>query len=342
MKKIIIACLVIFLAACTKDATINPPDNVEFNSASFILSWDDVSEATSYIISINDTNYETTNTSFNLSFLDEGDYQVKVRTLTSKGESRFTAPISITIPLTMIITYDSDIIHWPAIPNANKYDVNVYSLNNQLQSSVSVLEPSFNISDLIGSHQIEIIAYENEVELKSLRVILDVGGYLYSTNDSSFQMTYLDDISRIFINQIEIPSVIFSHQDDILIINGNYLSNLGLSDYLVMIDGIVPYYFILTVDNIQMPYLVSSPIADYTGSDIIFAFELYEGEIKGLTSSVAIEEDEYVIDNDEITILNSYLLRVKNEYPELNQVVLSYLLSNSLYSQYGYITINLS
>lgn len=344
MKKALIILIVIFLFSCQKNTTINPPNNVTFDESSFLLSWDEVPSASSYKIYINDQMIETTNTYYDLSVFENGIYDVKIRTIIGDKQSRYSAPISISINQisSIVISFTEEYISWSPIPLSTGYIVTLYDESNNLITTDNLTETTYDISNLIGIYKVKIVAYKNDINLLEKEFMFDTSAFLFPTNDSSFIFTFDKIIIDILIDGTIVPRNLYTIQLNSVIINGNYLKNLEHTKHVIMIQSVIPYYFTLMIEDIDIPYLISEPVATFIDSDLEFIFEMYAGSFSGITSNYELLSNEYTFSNNKLTISNSYFYRIKAENPELSQIVFTYLLTSGSYSQYGYISVLLT
>ena len=344
MKKLILLLLVLVLSSCAKDKSLNPPENIRFDSTSNLLTWDVEDGAFSYQISINDVIYNTESLEFDLSILLPGNYTIKIKSISNDKESRYSLPISIVIdqPLALSIFINDEQISWSAIPQATKYTIYISDINNTVIETSHSTNTYYSILDLYGIYRISVVAYRDDLVLTEKEFILDASGYVFSTNQSSFNISYAYTVSSIYISDFSVPANMYIVSPNILSIDGNYLSSLSLGNHTVVINSEIPYYFVLTIDNVQIPYIISDSIVTFTDTDLVFMFELYEGSFSGITSNYSLLVSDYVVIDGELTIKSAYFDRIISENPELNQIVLTYLLVNGSYNQYGYITIKLN
>lgn len=75
----------VFFTGCGK-AKLSTPKNPTINEIAMTLSWDDVENATNYIVNANGKNYVVSKNSFELVNLEAGSYSLKVKSRNAKGE----------------------------------------------------------------------------------------------------------------------------------------------------------------------------------------------------------------------------------------------------------------
>lgn len=125
-----------------------------------ILRWDDVTNATEYIIKVNNNVISTvTNTNFDMTkYSDEAISNVKISLIASDGNSYYQdsepAEITYTSPTLSapVISLSGNTISWTAIPNAVTYSI--IDNDNPIATTTST---SYDLSSLsVGTHNMTV------------------------------------------------------------------------------------------------------------------------------------------------------------------------------------------
>jgi|GEM_PF-2295788 len=158
---------VLGLAACdlTRSSAVETPQNLEIDKEEKLLTWEEVENATGYIVDIDGTIYEVATNSFDLSFLAEGTYTVKIKAVGAATSSGWSQAVEYTIVKSEAVNpqkldtpqnlqIDGTTLTWTAVFNAAAYKVDIdgtlYSVNTS----------AFLLSDLTipGQYYIKIKA----------------------------------------------------------------------------------------------------------------------------------------------------------------------------------------
>lgn len=164
----------LFVLSSCGGSTLATPSGVQVSEQG-LLTWNEVEDAEEYVITINDTEYRTSKTSYDLSklSLENGAYQVFIKAVTSADKiknSAFSAPISYVVgTLNKLVApnnvrVEEGIIKWSAVANATKYDVKVGTITKTV-TATSIALSSFG--DLEGKINISVKAIGNELYLSS-------------------------------------------------------------------------------------------------------------------------------------------------------------------------------
>ncbi|HHU80525.1 MAG TPA: hypothetical protein GXZ35_04230, partial [Acholeplasmataceae bacterium] len=152
------------LVGCTK--TLDTPTNVRISDD--VVHWDQVKEATGYVVKVGVNEHSTTTNSFDLKTLtlDTGTYQISVKaTGKDKKDSKFSGPVSYVVdattnkletPANLVIT--DGVLTWNQVTGANAYLVSVNGVQVRTQ------QPSIDVADFvikIGNYPVTVIAVGN-------------------------------------------------------------------------------------------------------------------------------------------------------------------------------------
>lgn len=191
MKKIIrfiVILIAIFtISSCTNN--LNAPILALNNG---VLKWNEINGATNYIVNINDEEYATTNTKYDLTTLEGTKFVCKVKAQNGKNESLYSNEViyngtnNVSNKLsTPTISIKDNIISWNMIENATSYEVYV---NESLATTTTDL--SYTIpSAAEGTYNFYIIA------------ITDITGY--QSSDISNVLVYKKIMDIMTISEIK-------------------------------------------------------------------------------------------------------------------------------------------
>ncbi len=128
MKKMLfpILFILILLGCMTDDDTLDFPRSLNLNNE--VLSWNAVENATSYTINIDGVEYDSTELSFDLNFLDNGSYEIKILTNQDDESSEYSPVFNVvferdyTAPQNVMVV-DDIFLTWDAMESVTSYSV---------------------------------------------------------------------------------------------------------------------------------------------------------------------------------------------------------------------------
>lgn len=403
------------LTACNqffKDS-LNTPSNLHVEEN--ILYWDEVDNARSYYVVINNTTYITSNTFYDLKELDMGIYYIKIKARgVGYSDSKYSEIYTYLVYEKPELNIDGYMLTWTKINNASKYhlyindvdyvvndnqfDLSQLTINNFYQITLTtffdnyetektdVIEfPYFQIPDnlqindgiltwddikdcdkyTIFINEDMYNADKNQYDLSSLpeknifdiKVVAHYGEYqsdyskvikyhtykdhftsFYSINDEmdfriDLQANY-SDITLFDSNDVMISNENYYLEGQELCINQTYLSELPLGDNLLKLKT-TTHDIIIKITIFDKPYIKSSNKVKYTGTDIEFLFELFDGTIS-LPNSMT--ENDYIISGNKLIIKKEYIGRELVDKKK-NEIIISYILQSSSNIVLGFICI---
>jgi len=128
MKKALLLIILLFiLSGCvTNDDQLDFPRSLHLNQE--VLSWDAVEDATFYTLNINGETYNTSELFFNLNFLDNGSYEIKILAYYGEIYSEYSPVFNVvferdyTAPQNVVIV-DEIFLTWDAIEFVTSYSI---------------------------------------------------------------------------------------------------------------------------------------------------------------------------------------------------------------------------
>ena len=342
MKKLLIGLLVIFLFSCKNNTPelLDIPENLSFNQTTYTLTWNEVNGASSYVVYLDDSEYEVSTNAFVVP-LSSGDYEVKVKAINNKTASAYSSPISIEVIKLETFNYTvSENISFDVVPGASSYKMYAYSSTNTLIKEESVTT-QINLDEYIGVVRFELEAYfkTHKIANTSFKINFDLITYTKDTDDLEIQL--YQTISSFHVNKINLTASQYALEENKVYIKNTYLDSLSDGIYVLSMTGTSTYYYYMMITSYERPSLLSASVATYSNQDITFTFDLKGGTFDGLTGTPSINQNDYTFINQTLTISQSYMTQVLNQHPNLDSIVLVYLISNGPYSIYGYLTINI-
>jgi hypothetical protein len=344
----------LILVSCTnQDDRISYPENIRQSDE--LVLWDEVDDATSYSIKINNTVYTITDTSYSLENLPNGTYDIRVRSHKDDLLSYFSPVLRVTLNRDYqgfeFVTLVDHTIYFPEIDGVISYalyhgdtvlttfqtdSIDLSSLtlsSNQLYAfRIAAIYPT---TDKVYS---EIIFYHTYVDLDIFV-------------ETTFDHTLIDNLDIQLSSQVEIDYLLYNNE---VIPTSQYAFN---DNVLTLVhDAFHPteegthYIYILTtsgfitikinVINQSNPRISSSDHVIYTGEDLNFTFELNGGNFVGLSGNT-ITQDEYQFIDQTLIIKSSYVERMLLDNPTRQTIILVYQLSKNSNITMGFIFINI-
>ncbi len=343
MKKISILIFILFLYACEAPYYMAP---VNINYAYDQITWDDLKNATSYRVIIDEEIYDIydNQTHLDVSHLEDGTYDIVVIAYYKEHierSSNFTftidrvyeAPSNITIS-NNILTFDSNYL-------------TTYELYIDDVFITTFTSKSIDLSSYINIHQIYNIyvnaiyidtPYTSETYTLNTHIKLDLDQHLdyelRSTTPLSFSFDALDTISYILKNNETLNVSLYTQDETSLTFDPQifFYPSYGLNTFEVYTES---GYFIITIEVIenQRPHLLSSSSITYIPqNDISLTFNLLGGTFVKLDGN-NITSTDYIVDDGNVTINASFIENILLEQPDRKTIILSYQLQKE---QNGY------
>lgn len=124
---VIFSLLFVGLVGCESN---NIPQNLKVEEG--VLTWDEVEEASKYLILIGNDEIEVNTTSFDLKTLtlESGEYKVKVKAFLNDKYGPYSEEVVYLVNIAVLskpgnVRIDGDIIYWSSVANAKEYEVTV-------------------------------------------------------------------------------------------------------------------------------------------------------------------------------------------------------------------------
>ena len=254
------------------DKRLDIPSNLRREN--YVIMFDGVQNATSYIIEINGGFYEIRTTSYTLN--QPGDYSIRVKARAEGySDSLFTDRLTFTIPL-------------------------------------SLVNPRFNYSKSSSFH---------------------LTAYLFENNVT---------IHSIILNEVEVSSDNYQLVDRHLRFHKDYLQTLdiGIHLFTVSLGNLGSFVVTVNIINTILPYIVThNTTTQAPTKDLVFQYELFGGVFLTLSGN-DITSNDYIINENVVTIKTSFIDAYFEAHPELQTLSLKYDLQKDDQFVFGYIFIN--
>ena len=149
------------------------PENISYNNETKLLSWDEVENAVSYNVYVNDRPYYTREASISLenSFVEEGQYDIRVMAVGTQNREYVNSAFSNSIIITKLSTIrefniQNGVVFWSTVEGATSYDIEyeystggVKSTHKDTVVSTRFALPTENID--AGTYSLKIRAVGN-------------------------------------------------------------------------------------------------------------------------------------------------------------------------------------
>ena len=356
MKKLRIVFLLslsLLLFGCnsnTETLKLDKPTDLIFDG---VLRWDEVTNAVSYDVHIDENISEVSDNYF--IFLSEGEFDVYIVAkapgyIDSEPSDTLRVVVDYEEEIDFQYTLDGNIISWNEVENAVSYNLYIngikYDLDNNyydfsnlesgvLRVSVQAVYPVgvtnlsdiFNIAhDLILDEEIlfQYSIYSNtdlivwKKFLGSLYVMDSEGVFL----ESDEVINYAEDSLTILSSFVKLQEVTGEDGDPFVF-------------YLINEDKKIPIKIMITEK--AKPYIISQSVITTNGNmDVFFQFELFGGEFYSINGA---KDDEvlYEINDNVLTIESSF---IGDKFEINNSFILSYVINKDDDSVVGYLYFN--
>ena len=329
--------LLFILLGCQNNQTSNlnqleQPNNLRIEGT--LVSWDEVDNAQSYQVFLNGDDIITNDNYYLID--EEGEFEVYVVAKADNfNDSLASSVLSVEIDFNNSVEFqieideENQLIEWDEIDNVECYNVfingdlhivetNQYSfadeerglLNFRVQGVYPIGET--NISDTIY--------VEHDLEEKDLL-------FQYSKNSEQNILILNEDIFDVILLDENKTRI---NIDQVLEVNEYYEIK---SDYVLGLDKETVTLFLyaneykftvkISINEKVVPYLISSSKVYTDGlEDIIFQFEMFDGDIKQITGDDLTEAD-YSVQDNLVVINKEYILE---SFSTHNQISLTYVL----------------
>jgi len=347
-KLIILTLFLVFLSGCV-NTNINSryPTNITYNDD--YITWDNIEDATSYILRINDEVYEVTLNAFDASILKNGNYTVQIKSVYETTESYYSPSYAFTVQRTYPIVESLSIndfrLQWSAVDGALSYTISTGERN--ISSGINqILLSALNLS-LNRLYYIYIVAeFPNKDQSAASptllhhtyikqQLTLEKTYEIGSTDFIDIAIPYGETIAHILYNQSVYDPNQYIINNQTLRFSAQTLENLGFGTHLFeLLTENGAYDLIIEVTLGEVPQLTSSAKVTYSEhEDLIFTFNLYDGRFDSLNGHSILPSD-YLMEGQTLTLKSDFIQRIISENPEQHTLILIYILSleDNIYS----------
>ena len=345
---------VIFLVGCSSSNDKIPyPENIRLFEETIL--WDEVSDATSYSIKINDSVFTILDTSFSLESFPNGNYDIRIRSHKGDVLSYFSPAFKIMINRSYetfeFITLVNQTIYFPEIDGISSYalyqgELELTTFENNFIDLSTLLLPTNQL------YQFRIAAiYPTTDKVFSDVVLFHTYVNLDILVETTFDHALVDHLDLQLNNQFTIDYILYGNEiiDPSLYQLEENMLTLDHDAFHPNEEG-THYMYILTasgfitikvnVINQANPRISSSDSVLYAHENLTFTFELQGGTFVGLSGNT-ITGDDYVFINQNLTIYATYVERLLLENPSRQTIILVYQLSKNSNITMGFIFINI-
>jgi hypothetical protein len=345
MKKMVGIFFLFFLVGC--NVQLNTPINLSYQED--ILTWDEVVNATSYELTINEEVYIVEEESFDCSILNDGDYTSTVVAIADNKRSTPSNPFSFqiarTYPIPTNLRIEEGKFIWDEVDKAIGYQItseeesiiieeNYILLNDIAPNDFYLFEVQSIFPFNHYSDKSSAFSYHSFSELDDKWEI----DYDYASEDNCF--IPINDIEIIRIVQADelIATSLYWIEAEELVISHTLLENYGTGKHTFTVftnQG----FLTLEIDSQDhsQPYMLSDGNISYLGEDITLEFELYGGMIVALDGAEI--ESDYTINQNQVIIRKEFIDELFSN-PSRDLIVLGYQIENDYHYILGYVFIN--
>lgn len=330
------------------DITLSVPTNVSITND--LLSWDAVTDATSYMVVIDELEVVVTTTSYDLTnqALEAGTYDIFVKAIAGDVESMNSAlvnyvvledTLTLTAPENVTITGDS--LSWDAVTNATSYMIVIdelsipvsttnYDLTNQaldpgtydiyVKAIAGNIESSHSatVSYIVVEDEVELTAPENVMitgDLLSWDSVTDASGYIIHVNEEEIVVSTTSyDLDQLDLDPGSYTLSIVATSGDI---HSEASSTVAYSVELIdNTDAIIA----ATLPMMDETYTVDMTVDDFS-DDIEFGF--YQNSVLMVSAYASASFESGLDEEDAIGFFSSLmtLTRADDEFESISDMM---------------------
>lgn len=342
MKKIILLLLFVIGQYGCEKTEYNPPQNIVYNEETSMVSWSSAPNATSYEILINESRYETSKLFYDLSSFVSGTYSIKVRSIFKNNVSMYSIPIEVTIikEIKVNVTLEDDILTFNSETNNIKYTIRSFNYLGELENTIPLVGSTYKVISNLGFNHFEVEGMLNGSLIYKKTIFVNIDGYTYFKGEEYMKINEIKG-NKVFINDTLLDENSYLISTNGLSIFNSYLNTLGLGKYLLKVDGEDIFLSYITLSETKKPKLTSASEVSYTGSDVKFIFNMYDGSFIGIYSTPNITNEDYSFIDGVLTINKDFIDSIKLNEPARKQIFFQYELVNQELTVIGYLSIRL-
>ena len=229
MKNILKLCIIIITASfilfgCAKK--VEAPSDLEIDGR--IITWSEVEGAISYIIKIDETEYETTEPTYTVPNAIYGLLEVSVKAVTEKRSSEFSESSEFTIVFVLSapasLRQDGSLVKWNAVNLASGYTVKINGIEYNTANTEYAINPLVSVevqvravgntaayiqSSAYASAITTTVATTQLAQVENLSITSGVLSFDAVVNATSYDI-YVDDsyYASVSTNQYTLPSAL--------------------------------------------------------------------------------------------------------------------------------------
>jgi|SRR5690554_1959001 len=265
------------LFSCRKNLVAGPV-NLKYDYKTYTLHWDEVSNASGYVLDINGMLYESIDAEYSFKDAEKGLYKVKIKAIFKNQESIFSNTLSFVVSehINLLVYSDGSFLYWEEIDNAT-YEISY--LDNLSLKTITTLQNKFTIPEILkeGLNNVTLKVFVDDELLSKQNILLDYNIIRVYKNSPYILRIY--DASDVYINGRKVYGVTI--REDNIRISSNLIYNYIGETYISVSgeENILKRFLIL-----PEPFeLISFYIQPYMGDDVKFEFLFKNYEIKEIT-----------------------------------------------------------
>lgn len=332
---ILIALILVLATFSCRKKPIAGPSKIEFDAKVLVLNWNKVKGANYYILDLNGERLESNTNSYSFLEYDEGSYDVKIKAIFKNTESIFSNTIRFVISESVDVNIHSNgtYIYWDKIPNA------IYAIqysDNLLNQTVTLEKNNYliptHLRDKLEEFKLTVYLHGkilSRTELKFDHDLLRIyQGQEYNINVKNAKALYINANRvetgyTIHENSITLSPLLISRYEGTF-----HISVVGEENILFKAE-IIPETF----------NVISYFLQPYLNEDVVYNIEYKGFHISSISGLV--EDVDYTILRNGLTIKKEFIERYKIENPEATRIKLNLIFYKGEYEKDWYLEIDL-
>lgn len=329
----------------TSLSTLSIPSQMVFQDNTKTLEWDSVLNATSYQLLINDVAYESNLNRFSFDAFYPGTYEVRVRSVSETVYSDYSPVYTIVLRIGGIdlLRFNQHVLLLQEVAFASRYSLDLYENQNLVSTHSSSIPEFLFPAGANSSMRIVLSAWVDEILLaNSTFNLASLIQFDLNMIEESIIVPFLSDLDSIRINDDSINPSFITHDliNEVTRIDFQAFEQLAVGRYLLLIESSISTIVQLVVTENKEPELLGDSLIRYRGTAVVFEFALYGGELNQLTGYY-ITPNDFSFDGRFLTIHTSFIEQMIIQNPNQKYLMLTYVISNTPYSELGYLLIQL-
>ena len=239
---------------------------------------------------------------------------------------------------------EGSVLYWDDVSNAKSYTL---SINNQLIDNVEDNQYALNsLDEGIYSFSVKANKGDNSSEYSNILWWNNYSSYLSTfTNEynksslSDFRLDGVSNIEKVIFDGLEVKAQFFDSSLSVFTLTSEYLTEVEEGTYEVWLynnEGI----YLINLDVIDEEFDGELDKTYIPGRNIIFNFDMEGKEFLSLSGN-GITVDDYTFNAGVLTIKYTYIIRLLDENPDRERIILDFRLTTGSDTEINYLVINI-